>query len=343
MSVRVAHHGLSTFTAFGAWLGTTGRGAAAHLRWEPNLSRDAMLLLGILVGIAHAMGSFAAPVDGLAYWEAGTSSRLYPEFWSESRTGYLFYPPPVAQVSTLLQPIGWPAFILCLTTLTFAAFWYCAGRWSLPLVAIGIPWLFGIGPEEPAKFLAYALIGNLQWILAAVTVMALRHPSLWAVELLAKVTTGIGWWWHVIRGEWRAAATGAAATAIIVGVSVALAPGMWIDYLGFAVRNYSASDPPLLMFPIPLGIRIATGVTLLIWGARTNRAWTVPVACGWSLVGMWGFAFLPFFVAAWRVRQDLAVERPAMPLSVTTRASGPRTSSPRRVRGLIGEPARGSR
>lgn len=302
-----------------------------------------MLLLGILVGIAQAMGSFAAPVDGLAYWEAGTSSRLYPEFWSESRTGYLFYPPPVAQVSTLLQPIGWPAFILCLTTLTFVAFWYCAGRWSLPLVAIGIPWLFGIGPEEPAKFLAYALIGNLQWILAALTVVALRHPSLWAVELLAKVTTGIGWWWHVLRGEWRAAATGAAATVIIVGISLVLSPHLWMDYLGFAVRNYSASDPPLLMFPIPLGIRIASGVALLIWGARTNRAWTVPVACGWSLVGMWGLAFLPFFVAAWRVRQEATVERHAMPLSVTTRASGRRTASPRRVLGLIGEPANGSR
>jgi hypothetical protein len=340
VSVRVAHHRFSTVAAFGAWLGTTTRVAAIHLRWQPNLSRDSMLLLGILVGIAQGMGLFAAPVDALAYWEAGTSSSLYPEYWSEFRTGYLFYPPPVAQVSTLLQPLGWPAFILCLTALTFVAFWYCAGRWSLPLLVIGIPWCLGVGPEEPGKFLAYALIGNLQWILAAMTVLALRHPSLWAVELVTKVTTGIGWWWHVIRGEWRAAATGAVATVIIVGISVALSPTSWIGYLGFAMRNYSAPDPPLVMFPIPLGIRLVSAATLLIWGARTNRAWTVPVACGWSLVGMWGFAFLPFFVAAWRVREDAAVERPATQLSLTTQAPGQRTASPRRV---LGELARGAR
>jgi len=306
-----------------------------HLAWRPNLSRDSMLLLGILVGTAQALGSFATPVDGLAYWQAGTSSRLYPEFWSETRTGYLFYPPPVAQLSTLLQPIGWPAFIVCLTALTFLAFWYCAGRWSLPLIVIGIPWFLGIGPEEPAKFLAYALIGNLQWILAALTVLALRRPSLWAVEVVTKVTTGIGWWWHVIRGEWRAAATGVAATVIIVGISFVASPTSWIDYLGFAARNYSAADPPLAMFPIPLGIRLASAAILLIWGARTNRPWTVPVVCGWSLIGMWGFAFLPFFVAAWRVRQDTAAERSATPISLSASAPGGWTAWPRRALGAL--------
>ena len=66
----------------------------SRLSWEPDLSRDAMLLLGILVGIAQASGRFAAPVDALAYWQAGTSTNLYPESWSEVGTGYLFYPPP---------------------------------------------------------------------------------------------------------------------------------------------------------------------------------------------------------------------------------------------------------
>jgi hypothetical protein len=335
VSQRVAHRRFVTPAALGPWPGATVRAAIAHLPWHRNLSRDSMLLIGILVGIAQAMGSFAAPVDGIAYWEAGTSSRLYPELWSDSRPGYLFYPPPIAQLSTLLHPIGWPAFIVCLTTLTFAAFWYCAGRWSLPLIVIGIPWFLGIGPEEPAKFLAYALIGNVQWILAALTVLALRRPSLWAVELVTKVTTGIGWWWHVLRGEWRAAATGAAATLIIVGISFAASPSSWIDYLGFAARNYSAPDPPLPMLPIPLGIRLATAALLLIWGARTNRPWTVPAACGWSLVGMFGFAFLPFFVAAWRVREDTAAERLATPISLSARAPDGRTSWARRALGAL--------
>jgi hypothetical protein len=335
MSQRVAHRHSWVSAAFAVWPGEAARSAATRLVWQRDLSRDSMLLLGIIVGTAQAIGSFAAPVDGLAYWQAGTSSRLYPEAWSETGTGYLFYPPPVAQLSSLLQPIGWPTFILCLTVLTFAAFWYCAGRWSLPLIVIGIPWFLGIGPEEPAKFLAYALIGNVQWILAALTVLALRHPSLWAVELLTKVTTGVGWWWHVIRGEWRAAATGAAVAVIIVGMSVAASPSSWIDYLGFAARNYSAPNPPLVMFPIPLGIRLATGAMLLIWGARTNRPWTVPVVCGWSLVGMFGAAFLPFFVAAWRVRQDTAADRRAQPITPIAPAPGERTPTWRRALGVL--------
>ena len=111
------------------------------------------------------------------YWQAGTSPDLYPTSWSAIVTGQMPYPPPIAQISTLLQPMGWPAFILLLTTFTFAAFWYCAREWSLPLIAIGIPWFLGIGPGEPATFLGYALIGNLQWILAALTVLALRHSA----------------------------------------------------------------------------------------------------------------------------------------------------------------------
>jgi hypothetical protein len=280
------------------------RDAWLRLAWAPDISRDGMFLIGILVGLSQAGHWFATPVDAVMYWEAGTSTDLYPDTWSVITSSQIPYPPLVAQISALLQPIGWPAFILLLTTAIFAAFWYCARGWSLPLIAIGIPWFLGIGPEEPAKFLAYGLIGNLQWILAALTIVAFRHPALWSIELVTKVTTAFGWWWHVLRGEWRAAAIGAAVSLVVVGVSIAISPAMWMDYVGFAVRNFTASAPPIPTFPVPLGIRLVTAVPLLIWGARTNRPWTVPVVCGWSLVGMYSFSFLPFFVAAWRVRSE---------------------------------------
>ena len=96
----------------------------------------------------------------------------------------------------------------------------------------------------------------------------------------------------------------AAATALVVAISFAISPDWWFQYLGFAARNFTAANPPVPMLPIPLGIRLAAAVPLLIWGARTNRPWTVPAVCGWSLVGMYSFGFLPFFVAAWRVRSE---------------------------------------
>ena len=279
-----------------------------RLDWQPDVSRDAMFLIGILVGLAYATGTFATPVDAVAYWQAGTSTELYPASWSQVANGYLFYPPPVAQLSTLLQPIGWPAFILLFTTATFAAFWYCARRWSLLLIALGVPYFIGIGPELPAVPLGYALIGNLQWLLAAATVLALRHPALWSIELVTKVTTAMGWWWHLLRGEWRAAAIGAAASLLVVGVSFALGPDLWFDFAAFAFGNGTMANPPIPQFPIPFGVRLVTGMALLIWGARTNRAWTVPVVVGWSLPAVHSAGFLPFWIAAWRVR-SLGSER----------------------------------
>ena len=279
-------------------------------RWAPDLNRDVMLLLGVLCGLGQAAGILPSPVDASAYWLAGTSTNLYPTAWAEVAPGYLFYPPPVAQISTLLQPIGWGAFISILTTAIFASIWYCAGRWSLPLLAIGLPYLvWGVGPTEARTFIGYALLGNLQWILAALAVVAIRHPALWAIQLVTKVTTAVGWWWHVFRGEWRAAAIGAAASVGVVAVSVVLAPQMWFDFMAFALRNGSMADPPIAMFPVPLGVRLATAVPLLAWGARTNRAWTVPVAVGWSLPALYGLGFLPFWVAGWRVRRSTSPTR----------------------------------
>ncbi len=274
--------------------------------WTPSIHRDAMLILGVLCGLAQATGVLALPIDAVAYWEAGQSQNLYPEHWSEVATGYLFYPPPVAQVMTFLQPIGWPVFVTILTTAIFASMWYCAGRWSWVLLALGLPFLlFKIGPQVAATFLGYALMGNLQWILAALTIVALRHPSVWSIQLVTKVTSAIGWWWHPLRGEWRAAAIGAAASTAILAISFALSPALWYEFIDFVGRNGTMSDPPLEAFFVPFGIRLATAAPLVVWGARTNRPWTVPVACGWSLPALYGLGFLVFWVAATRL-----VERP---------------------------------
>jgi hypothetical protein len=279
------------------------------LQFRPDLSRDVMLLLGLGVGIAIAMGAFANPVDATAYWLAGTSTNLYPSDWSAVAVGYLFYPPPIAQLSRLIQPIGWQIFIVLWMVLVFASFWYCARRLSLLLVAIGIPYFLGIGPDAPATFLSYALLGNIQWPLAAATLIALKRPAMWAVLLTTKVSTAIGWWWHVFRGEWRAAAIGALASLAVIAVSVVFGPDLWAQFITFAMRNGNFANPPMPLFPVPFGIRIVTGMALLFWGARTGRAWTVPVACGWALPALYGLGFLPYWVAGLRLMDRVAVER----------------------------------
>lgn len=269
--------------------------------FRPDISRDATLLVGLIVGVAFAVGGFAKPVDAVVYWQAGTSSALYPASWSECCEGHLFYPPPIAQLSTLLQPLGWQLFVILLTVAIFASVWYCARAWSLPLLAAGIPFYLGIGPELPSIFLSYALLGNIQWILAALTIVAFERPAAYSLLAVTKMTTGIGWLWPVFRREWRSAAIGAAATMVVVGVSFVLAPTLWFDFVGFVLRNASMADPPVPLFPVPFPVRLASAVALIAWGAPRNHRWVVPIAAGLAVPALWGMSFLPFLVAATRL------------------------------------------
>jgi hypothetical protein len=285
-------------------MGLSPGSGAGPLR--PDIHRDGMLLVGTLVGMGHGLGLFGNPVDAIAYWNAGSSSRLYPDSWSEVGTGYLFYPPPVAQVSGILQPIGWPAFVFLLTVATFVALWYCARAWSFPLLLAGVPHFLGVGPPEPAVFLSYALLGNLHWILAACAVLAFRSPPVYAVLVSTKVTIAIGWWWHVFREEWRAAAQGAITAGLVMLGSVLVDPVAWVEFADFVARNFMLQDPPLPLFPIPLAFRLPMAIALVMWGARTDRCWTVPVAAGWSIPALYGWSFLPFWVGALRLLRDSA-------------------------------------
>jgi hypothetical protein len=291
------------------------RPARIDLGWTPNVHREGMLLAGLIVGVAIAATGAFNPVDATNYWQAGTSTRLYPASWSEYAPGYLFYPPFVAQLSTLLQPIGWQAFVVILTVATFGAMWYCAREWSFPLLLLGVPHYLNVGPPELAVFLDYALLDNLQWILAALCIVAIRRPTLWALLLLTKVTSAVGWWWHPLRGEWRKAATGAAAAVALFTVSIVAAPHMWFDFAGFVAANYTMANPPMTAFFVPVGIRIPMSFLLVVWGARTDRSWTVPVAIGWALPALYGVGFLPFWVAAVVARRDarLASRAPLRP------------------------------
>ncbi len=90
-----------------------------------------------------------------------------------------------------------------------------------------------------------------------------------------------------------------------------LGPDLWAQFIGFAIRNGDFANPPMPLFPVPFVVRIASGAALLFWGARTNRAWTVPVACGWALPALYGLGFLPFWVAGLQLLgRDAAEQAP---------------------------------
>jgi len=61
--------------------------------------------------------------------------------------------------------------------------------------------------------------------------------------------------------------------------------------------------------PIPGWIRFPAAILLIVWGARTNRPWVLPIACGicsfalyeWSYLAIWLGAFA--FVGPWAPRE----------------------------------------
>jgi hypothetical protein len=141
------------------------------------------------------------------------------------------------------------------------------------------------------------LIGNPQAIVAAAIVIGFRWPAAWAFVLLTKIGPGVGLLWFAVRGEWRNLAIAVGTTAAIVAVSVAVAPGMWVEFTRFAVSNAGVA-PPVPVVPIPLFVRLPMSIALIVWGARTDRRWTVPIAAGWASLALYEWSALVIWLAA---------------------------------------------
>ena len=142
------------------------------------------------------------------------------------------------------------------------------------------------------------LLGNISLLLAAVSVAGLRWPALWSIAILTKVTPGIGLLWFVARREWRNLGIAAGATAVIVVVSFALAPGLWVEWAGVLVANRAIAPNPEFWMP-PLVIRIAFAAALIWYGARRGWQWVVPVAVMLSTAHLWAYAVTTAVGALW--------------------------------------------
>ena len=81
-------------------------------------------------------------------------------------------------------------------------------------------------------------------------------------------------------------------TGAIVAVSLLVNGQLWIDWLSFIVSTPEGGSVAQFQIPIPLWLRLPVAAVLVVWGARTDRRWTVPVAATLALPVLWvsGFA-----------------------------------------------------
>jgi hypothetical protein len=128
--------------------------------------------------------------------------------------------------------------------------------------------------------------GNVSLLLGVAIVIGFRWPAAWALILLTKITPGIGLLWFAVRREWRQLAIALGATAAIVAVSALVMPAAWREWIDVIVAN-AGKGGTWASVPVPLLIRLPIAIAVVVWGARTDRYWTVPVASMLALPALW--------------------------------------------------------
>jgi hypothetical protein len=309
---------------------------ALRPEWDwPRLARHGFLLgAGVYVALVAA-GVMAWGTDAPIWWAARAPDPYAHAEYVAGVPGF-FYSPAFAQALAPFQWLPEPVFVAGWTALLFAALYAMTGRYAIaallfPPVALDI-WtgnvhvlfalvaVFGLGRASPGIASGcHPHIAMAQPSLSSVAmfappgrseqgnpvpppvtnrIAASLAPALWAFPLLTKVTPGIGLVWFAVRKEWPQLAVGVGVTAAIVGVSFLLTPGAWFEWVGLLSSNVGA-DVTYPHVPIPMLYRLPFALLLIVWGARTDRRWTVPVAMLLSLPVIWPGSFALLAAIPW--------------------------------------------
>ena len=138
-------------------------------------------------------------------------------------------------------------------------------------------------------------LGNIHVLLGAAVVGSLRRPGLWAIPLLTKPSVGVGLLWYAARGEWRRLATALGVTTALAALAFVIAPGLWGQWFDYILATGLSPDVGRAYWiNVPLLFRLPAAALLVVWGARTDRRWTLPVAAMLGLPVLWlvGLAML---------------------------------------------------
>ena len=237
----------------------------------------ALAAWGVIVVFSAPWGRlWGTGQDAYCYWQAG-QDLAHPYLHSEWNDPIAYvYSPAFLQLASPLTALPGQAFMAVWTALLLGAVRVLTGP---RLLAAGL--LFPFTAMEVAG-------GNVSLLLAVAIVVGFRWPAAWSLVLLTKITPGIGLLWFAVRREWRALGIALATTALIALLSFAVLPDAWRTWIDVVVRNVAAGKGGTwASVPIALWIRLPIAVAVGVWGARTDRRWTVPVASRLALPARW--------------------------------------------------------
>ena len=292
---------------------------------------EAPTWLGIVVAVVAwvLVVSFSEPwgrlwgtgQDARCYWQASLTDPYLNSTWNDP-IAYV-YSPAFLQAMSPLIALPWQAFMALWTAIILVAARFMTGP---RLLAAGL--LFPFAAMDVAG-------GNIHILIGAAIVLGFRWPATWALVLLTKITPGIGLLWFAVRREWGHLAMALAATAAIAAVSLVTMPAAWRDWVDVLATNVSrGASGTWAAVPVPLIVRLPIAIAVVVWGARTDRRWTVPVASMLALPALW-YGGLAMLLAVIPLR-DRADQEPASvspravpePRTAMTTAPAPSTSAP---------------
>lgn len=243
--------------------------------------------------------------DAWAYWNVQLQ---HPYSVSLGGLGAFPYSPPVALAASVFKAIPWWAFLFLWIGAMVGTLVWLGGRWTLALLAF-----------PPVALELYH--GNIHLFLAAAIVIGFRHPSAWAFVLLTKSTSGVGLLWFVVRGEWRRLAIALSTAGAIAAASYLVAPSLWSEWLRFLADN-PGGTPGGPSVPVALPIRLVVAAIIVVWGARTDRRWSVPLASAIALPVLWFAGFSMLVAIAPELRRRLS-DRDRVPSRPTAARPAP--------------------
>jgi hypothetical protein len=252
---------------------------------------DAALRGAFGVGlVAVALFRPTAAGDAHAYWVVDLAD---PYSRAIATQDAFTYPPPAALFFAGLHTI----------TLQFEIF---EALWTL-LIGLALLWL--TGPWALA-FLVVPVVfsdlylGNIHILIGAAIVASFRWPAAWAIPLLTKPTCGVGLLWYLARGEWRRLSIALGVTAALALVTALIVPDLWPKWIDYVLDTGAAPNVGAAHWiALPLLLRLPAAALLVVWGARTDRRWTLPTASMLALPVLWlvGLAMLTaaFALSPW--------------------------------------------
>ena len=233
-------------------------------------------LFAVWLGIVYfaepwAQSALPSGMDARCYWVPSLSNPYLNSTWTEQ----IAYPysPAFLQILQPIRLLPWQLFMAVWAAILMAAMVYLTGP---RLILLGLAF-FG---------LMEIWGGNIELLIAVAIVLGFRWPATWAFVLLTKITPGVGLLWFAVRREWRALAIALAATVAVVAVSAAIQPNAWLAWRDVLVSN-AGKNGTWAAVPVPFLVRFPLAVVLVVWGARRNHRWTVPVSAMLALPALW--------------------------------------------------------